>query len=284
LVERYGLATLKRILVDLGVGMPINDALARYAGSLEAVDHDFAEFAVKRANAFAPDTDWSDPKLPPNAKASAITGWLEKHPKNYRAWQRLAAQLMEQRQWQAAQAPLKKLIELYPDNGGGETPYIMLAKSWRELDDAKQERAALEQLAAVNADNLDAFSRLTELAFQAEDWPAVLKYGERLLAINPLRPPTYRWLATAAQRTEDDPVAIAAWRALLALDPIDPAAAHYQLAVLLHKTGDLPAARREVLKALEEAPRYRAAQRELLSIVREMSSNAKDEQPATGVR
>jgi tetratricopeptide (TPR) repeat protein len=270
LVEKHGLPTLKRILVDLGVGMPVNDALARYAGSLEAVDRDFAEFAMKRADAFAPDTDWSDPKLPANTKAPAITAWLEEHPKNYRAWQRLANLLIEQRQWQAAQAPLEKLIELYPENGGAESPYVPLAKTWRELGDTKLERSALEQLAALSADNADALGRLTELAFRDEDWPAVLKYGERLLEINPLRPTTYRWLATAAQRTDDDRAAIGAWRALVALDPVDPAEAHYHLAVLLRKTGDPAAARREVLKALEEAPRYRAAQRELLAIVKEM--------------
>ena len=270
LVEKHGLPTLKRILVDLGVGMPINDALARYAGSLDALDHEFAEFAVDRANQLAPQADWSDPKLPATAKQTAVAAWLKDHPNNYRALQRLANQLISEKQWQAAQAPLEKLIELYPENGGGENPYALLAMTWRELGDAQQERRALEKLASLIADDLDALNRLTELAFQADDWQAVLKYGDRLLAINPLRPAPYRWMATAAQRTDANPAAIDAWRALLTLDPIDPAEAHYQLAVLLHKTGDLPAARRQALQALEEAPRYRAAQRELLAIIGEM--------------
>ena len=36
LVEKHGHETLKRILVDLGAGMPINESLARYAGSLDS--------------------------------------------------------------------------------------------------------------------------------------------------------------------------------------------------------------------------------------------------------
>ena len=83
-------------------------------------------------------------------------------------------------------------------------------------------------------------------------------------------------VATAAQQTGNDKQAIEAWRALLMLDPLDPAEAHYQLATLLHRTGDLKGARRQALEALEEAPRYRAAQRELLAIVAEM-----DEKPMT---
>jgi hypothetical protein len=48
LVEKHGIETLKRVLVDLGVGMPINDSLGRYTGSIEALDKDFAEYAARR--------------------------------------------------------------------------------------------------------------------------------------------------------------------------------------------------------------------------------------------
>ncbi|HQU42593.1 MAG TPA: tetratricopeptide repeat protein [Pirellulales bacterium] len=270
LVEKHGLPTLKRILADLGVGMPINDSLARYAGSLDALDRDFAEFAVKRAEQMAPKADWSDPKLPAAAGASALAAFLKEHPTNYQALQRLAARLIAEKQWKAALEPLKKMVELYPDDGGGGNPYAPLATVYRELDAKNDERAALEKLVSLTDDNADALSRLMELSLAEENWSAALKFGDRLLAINPLRPAPYRALATAARQTGDDRRAIAAWRALLQLDPLDPAEAHYQLATLLHKTGDLAAAKRQVLQALEDAPRYRAAQRELLAIVAEM--------------
>lgn len=272
LIEKYGLPILKRILVDLGVGMSINQALARYAGSLDALDREFAEYAIQRAKQFAPQADWSDPNLPANTSAADLINWLREHPNNYRALRQLASRHFGERAWSEAQTPLKKMIELYPDDGGADSPYLSLAQTYRELADGKSERATLEKLAALTADNTEALTRLAELAIVAEDWPALRKYADRLLAIQPLRPATYRWLATAAEHTDDAPAALSAWRALLALDPIDPAEAHYQLARLLRKTGDLAAAKRQALMALEEAPRYRAAQRELLAIVREMKS------------
>jgi len=61
--------------------------------------------------------------------------------------------------------------------------------------------------------------------------------------------------------------AIAAYRKLLLLDPPDPSEAHFQLARLLHARGGSEAeAERQALQALEDAPRYRDAQRLLLEI------------------
>jgi uncharacterized pyridoxal phosphate-containing UPF0001 family protein len=44
----------------------------------------------------------------------------------------------------------------------------------------------------------------------------------------------------------------------LQLDPSNPAEVHFELAQALHRAGD-PDAKRQVLQALEEAPRYRKA-------------------------
>jgi hypothetical protein len=64
------------------------------------------------------------------------------------------------------------------------------------------------------------------------------------------------------------------------LDPPDPAVAHYRLAKLLHEKHD-PAAKRHVLKALEEAPRFRDAQKLLLQINRENNqTRVPSEKPA----
>ena len=276
LVEKYGLATLKRILVDLGVGMPINDSLARYAGSLEALDREFAKFAVARAKQMGTKADWSEPKLPAAAGSTAVAAWVKQHPNNYRALARLAAQLLAERQWQAARQPLEKMVELYPEDGSGSNPYTGLATVYRELGDTERERAALEKIVSLTDDNVDALNRLMELSLAGKDWAAAAKFADDLLAINPLRPAPYRSMATAAQQTGNDRQAIDAWRALLMLDPLDPAEAHYQLATLLRRAGDLKGARRQALEALEEAPRYRAAQRELLAILAEM-----DEKPET---
>jgi Tfp pilus assembly protein PilF len=52
----------------------------------------------------------------------------------------------------------------------------------------------------------------------------------------------------------------------VALDPVDRPEALYQLALALLEAGDTKSARREVLRALELAPRFQRAQELLLRL------------------
>ena len=69
--------------------------------------------------------------------------------------------------------------------------------------------------------------------------------------------------ATLASGQDQTDPAIESWRTLLQLDPGDPAEAHFRLARLLRKNKN-PEAKRHLLMALEEAPRFRQAHRLLL--------------------
>lgn len=267
LVEKYGLETLQRILVDLGVGMPINDALARYAGSLDALNAEFTEYARQKAAEMAPQADWSEPDLPRRAPTPVVAAWVEQNPNNYAALTRLARQLIAEQRWEEAKEPLAKMRELYPADAGVDNPYRMLARVHRELGQSDEERAVLEKLAELSADDVEAFLRLAELTAAAEDWEASAKYTGRLLAVNPLRRDVHRSAAAAAEKTGDDALALDSFRALLLLDPIDPAELHLRVATLLQQKGALADARRHALLALEETPRYRAAHQRLLEIV-----------------
>src|SRR6185437_3791335 len=102
---------------------------------------------------------------------------------------------------------------------------------------------------------------------QKKDWTSVTNYADRMLAINPLSPVPHRGLAEAGVALGNNEMAIVAYRKLLSLDPPDPSETHYQLAKLLHARGNADAeARRHVLQALEEAPRFRDAQKLLLDL------------------
>lgn len=278
LVDKHGLGTLKRVLIDLGAGLPINESLARYAGSLEALDADFAEYARKQARDFAAEADWSEPELPRRATSVQISDWLKDHPKNYAALGRWARQLMSESKWEAAKAPLETMRALYPDDETAAGPHVLLGEVYRELKEATAERAALERLAELSDDDVDMFARLVELTTKSEDWKAVQKYALRWLAVNPLTAAPHRAAATAAEALGDDALATASYRALLLLHPFDPAEIHLKLAALLERSGDLAAAKRHVLLALEETPRYRLAHERLLAIVRKMEQNR--EQPS----
>jgi tetratricopeptide (TPR) repeat protein len=284
LIEKYGLDTLKRVLVDLGVGMPINESLARYTGSLAALDAEFAKFARERAGALAPEADWSEPELPQRASAELITDWLKDHPNNYLALQRLAQAQVAAKDWNGALATADRLQKLYPGDGSSAGSHALAALVHRERGDKAEERAALDRLAALVDDDLATFARLGELAAEAENWELARTCALRQLAVNPLLPAPHRSAARAAEELNDWPLAVASYTALLRLDPLDPADLHLRLSQTLTSTGDLTGAKRHALWALEETPRFRAAQDQLLKVLAQLPATELpvNQLPATG--
>ena len=268
IVEKHGFEALQKVLVDLGNGVTINDALARHTGALDELDTAFAEFARKRAAEMAPDADWSEPEFPKRTNAELLAAFVKEHPHNYAALQRQAKQLIADKKFAAAREPLDMMRRLYPRDASGDGHLAMSARVFRELKEVAQERAVLESLAELKCDNVDLFARLCELTSQADDWDATRKFAQRWLAISPLQPAPHRVAAVVAEKLQDHKLTIDSYQALLLLTPIDVADLHLKLATTLQQVGDLPSAKRHVLLALEEAPRFRAAHQRLLEIIK----------------
>ncbi len=279
LIANHGIETLHRVLDDLAVGMSLNESLTRYTGSLAALDREFAEFATERANQLAPQADWAAADLPRGVDVATLRAWLQTHPRHFVAKSRLAQALVEQERWEEAKTILTELVALYPEFHEPGNAYALLAEVHAGLGETNEERAVLETLTRMSDDDVDALERLMTLCVEQQDWPAALDAGDRILGINPLLAAPHRVIATAAEHLDDRGRAITALRALVALDPIDPAQVHYRLARHLTATGELPAAKHEVLQALEEAPRFRAAHRQLLAIVDRLAAT---EMPPAG--
>ena len=108
--------------------------------------------------------------------------------------------------------------------------------------------------------------RLLEIYKQNENWAQVDQLAQSVLAINPLRPDPHEQLLAAAHARGEKIRTIEPLSALLEMSPVDPAAFHYQLADALLAGGQPKLARRHVLRALENAPRYRQAQQLLLQL------------------
>jgi tetratricopeptide (TPR) repeat protein len=270
LVKQFGLESLKKILRDLADGVPINEAIATHTASLEQIEEDFAAFARDRAERLAPALDWEKPR--PAELVNADLKWLSEHATNFYVLNHLAKKLVREKKWKEAKVPLQELTKLYPSQTGSDSAYALLAEVHRNLGETNLEREALSKLAALDADASDAFLRLMELYSMTSEWNLVATNAERYLAVNPLVPQPYRYLAQASEATDQSQRAIDAYRTLLRLEPPDPAEAHYRLGRLLHQAGDA-AAKRHVLQALEEAPRFREAHRLLLEIDRETKTS-----------
>ncbi len=291
LIQQFGAEKLKAILNDLAKGVEINTAIATHTAPLAKIETDFAAFAKERAAKLAPGLDFEKPKAAglngarstkvPTVFAPAedkdkstnllsSTGttqaeWIAKSPTNFYALGQQARQLTQAKKWEEAKAPLKKLIELYPGHSEPGNAYHALAEVHRELKETEAERAVLAKLTALDPDATDAFLRMMELSAAAKDWAAVAQNAERFLAVNPLLAAPHQHLARASEELARIKPAIDSYKTLLLLDPSDPAEVHFRLAKLLHQSGDA-AAKRHVLQALEEAPRFREAHKLLLEI------------------
>ena len=273
-VQQFGFDALNKILADLRGGAEINQAIVAHTAALPEIEKQFATFARDRAKNLAPGADLEKP--PEHQSEMAALVWQTAHPNNYHARRRKAQELMAAQKWLEAKPILEVLAESYPGESRAENPYWLLAVTQRNLQDTNAELATLKKFAAQESDFQDLYARLIELSLAQTNWSDVLKYGGRFLAINPLVTLPHRALAEAAVATGDDAQAIIAYRKWLWLDPPDPAVVHFQLARLLHKRGGAEAdAKRQVLEALEEAPRFRDAQRLLLVL------ENKSPQPAT---
>ena len=267
LVEKAGESGLNAILDDLGRGETINEALPKHARmTLEEMDRAFVLFARAKAEAVAPDATWEPITLPESADSATVEAWLKERPNNFWGRQRLARTLVTEGKWDEAKAAIGRFQALDPDYVGSENGFTMLAAIHKRTGDAAAEHEALEALALRDGDALPAYLRLIALDKAANSWEGVRKNARRALAVQPLTITPHRSLAEADEKAGDRAEAIAEYAAVALLDETDPAEVHFRLATLLHQSGRDGEAKREVLKSLEDAPRFLEAHRLLLEL------------------
>lgn len=266
LVEKYGMEALRKILKDLHDGVPINEAIAKNTQPMEKLEKEFAAYAKKLAEGLAPKLSFvkPDPKregLPGGELVDKLMG----DPRNYYVLLQKSRELMQQKKWAEAKEPLNKLLEAYPRQIGPDSAYYLLAAAHRNLKETAAEQAALEKLAAIDGEAVDAYLRLMELGVEQQDWKLVQVNADRYLAVNPLLSQPYWFAGRSNEATGNPERAMDAYKRLLQLDPADPAEVHYRLAKLLVDK-DAAEAKQHVLRALEEAPRFRDAHSLLLKL------------------
>jgi len=284
IVEQYGLESLKAILADLAKDQEINAAISKHAAPIKDIERQFEKFARKRAEDLAPQADFEaglvvqdgEKEQLDTTDPAALAEWLKEHPNNFWALTHYAKALLANRQWAEAKKPLEKLIALYPQYAGDDNAYRLLAEAHRQLGETEQEREVLGKLAMISSDAAYAYGRLLEIAMAKEDWQSVLRYGEKYIAVNPMLAQLHWQLGRAGEELGHDEQAIESYGRLLLLDPADPADVNYRLGRLL-LAKDPAKAKRHILIALAEAPRFRQGHHLLLEIIDETHGQAAPE-------
>jgi tetratricopeptide (TPR) repeat protein len=274
LVEKYGLESIKAILSDLAAGQEINNVISKRTAPIEDIEKKFEAFARKRAEDLAKNVDWTEPETgqvdPSNPES--LAKWLKERTNSFWALTMQANNLIADENWQQAITPLKKLITLYPNHVSEGNAYSLLAQIYRKLNETEEERQVLNKLADISANAMEAYVRLMEIAINQKDWRAVLDNGNKYIAVYPMLVSVHWQMGRAYEELGQNEQAIESYKHVLLLDPPDPADINYRLAKL-YQDKDPVAAKRYVLNALADAPRFRQAHRLLLKIINESPSN-----------
>lgn len=268
--ERYGHAVLLAILNDLAIGMEINESIERQTVPMPQLEEEFEQYLQRQVRLFGWYVDW-DPvdfsqTLQRADAAEQLIKWTKRHPRNYIGLKTCGELLARLERPRDAIAAFTAATALFPRETGPRSAWAQLAELQHQLGDTAGECESLKRLVEIDDDAATALLRLIEINIDQQEWAQIQDHAQRLIAIKPLIPQPYTALAKAAEHRADHTAAIGALQALLKLPPVDRADVHYRLAVQLQQQGDMHQARRHVLQALEEAPRYRAALRLLLEL------------------
>ena len=181
---------------------------------------------------------------------------------------------LKETRWADAQAAAEKAIELYPAYVGPGSSYLDYARSIEqklaETSETSEDSAAefADAEAALNAlleyfrrggRDPGAMTHLAQVLFDNDRLVDAIDVQSSLARLDPLKAEHHallgNWLA-ASNRPDE---ALTEFQAVLALQPHDRATAHYQVANTLHQLNRTEEARRELLYALEIAPRFSPA-------------------------
>lgn len=268
IVENYGQGALNQILTDLGNGILINETLDKNTKGLDQLETDFRKEVYDLAENLAPGVDWSIPEPTEVNPRSliAVAAYLKKNPNNFWANRTYTRQLLQQKQWDETIKAAEHLINLYPDFVSGiDNGYFMKANAYRGKGDIENEAVTLRVLSEKSAEAYAAYSKLLALDLKTENWPQILKNADRAMAINPFLKDIHYCRGCACEELDRPDEAITSFEKLLDLNPGNPSEVRYRLANL-YNTKDADKAKRYVLDALADSPRYREAYQLLLSL------------------
>ncbi|HEY2849639.1 MAG TPA: tetratricopeptide repeat protein, partial [Gemmatimonadaceae bacterium] len=199
--------------------------------------------------------------------AAVLVEMANASPRSYRIQMLAAETLAKGDQPDAAIPLLERARDLFPEYGGGDSPYAGLAQIYMAKGDSAKAAQALAQYVLHNETDYGAHIELARLRAAAGDKVGAADALDRSLYINPFDVGVHERLAALYQELGNKPGTLRERRAVVALAPADKAEAFYQLAVAYAAAGDAANAKKAVLHSLEEAPNYVRAQELLLKIV-----------------
>lgn len=263
----YGIAGLRRLLAAYREGRTTEQAFAEVTRlTIDALDRKFDAWFRRR---FAAEFSAVEPVV---TRASADSGGAAVGVARWEgplySAMREGATAVAAGEWGVAVAALERAKTLFPGWAEPGSAYHVLAEVHEKRGDRARAAAELREITRRNESAFEENVRLARLLRASGDHQGAVAALERTLYITPFDAAVHDSLAAAAGDAKLPAVKVRARQAQLALNPTDRVEALYALAAAHAEAGDIPAARREVLRALDLAPNYEKAQQLLLSLRR----------------
>jgi tetratricopeptide (TPR) repeat protein len=241
--ERYGFEAILRMLALYRDGRPTSAVFEEALGQdLDEFDVDFFEWVEAR------------------------TGSID--VEEVRSLVQSGYEAMEAGDFASAAESFRGAIDLYPEYSDEQNAYEPLARAYLEQGDTEAAIATLEQFATYSETAYGTYLELAGLLRESGDLDRADDVLRRAMFIHPLDLEGHRRYGALLLERERFAEAAREFEALLALGTPDRANTWYNLASAQYAAGETTAARRSVLRSLEIAPSFEAAQELLLNIVR----------------
>jgi tetratricopeptide (TPR) repeat protein len=163
---------------------------------------------------------------------------------------------------------LSKAVEMYPEYTDEFNPYVPLAEAYLKKGDKTAATSTLQKLMVYSETSFDSAVQLSDFLSERGDRAGAMQALQAAVYIRPLDIQGHEKLGSLLLTQKQFADATREYETLLALNAPDRAGTYYRLAESNLGSGKTQEARRNVLKSLEIAPSYEAAQELLLKIVR----------------
>jgi tetratricopeptide (TPR) repeat protein len=233
---------------------------------IKAFDKKFDEYISTRFASVLPSITKEPPKIDESMPPDQLKRMAADAPNDFGTQLMAGAALLGHNQIDDAIPLLERARAIFPEYGGDDSPYALLAAAYEKKGDQKKEAEVLSKWTTLTETNSKALMKLADLLQASGDAKGAADALDRAMFINPFDPDTHKRLADLARSAGDKALAVRERAAIVALAPADKADAYYQLALAQHEASDDAAARKSVLRSLEEAPNYEKAQTLLLAL------------------
>jgi tetratricopeptide (TPR) repeat protein len=233
---------------------------------MKTFDKKFDDYLRTRFAAVLPSITDQAPEMSRSMSADELAQAAAKAPNDFGVQLVAGGNLLEANEVDRAIPILEKARTIFPEYGGDDSPYALLATAYEKKGDRRKEADVLTAWTALSETNVNALLKLADLLEALGDAHGAAEALDRALFVNPFELATHVRLAELSRTAGDKARVVRERAAIVALGPVDKADALYQLALAQHEAGDDVHARTSVLRALEEAPNFEKAQTLLLTL------------------